>query len=385
MSTRCPHCFALLPADRFAFVCTATCPETQDPRYSRAHGAPRMSKTITDAGPVPQGRGYVPPTNVRCRRCSGNTRECCPLCHFPLPEDWRSFGTTCIALAGSRSSGKSVYIGVLLQFLAVYLNAQPNSSLTFEGDSEKRFQATYKQALDDARRLQGTARAAQADAPQRIPLIMRGQIDGYPHALVFRDVAGEDLEQGDAPDGALDFYRNASAVFFLYDPTALQSIRAQLGLRLALSQPGGPPGPVLEYVSQLMGRQGNMAIIMSKFDVLHELVNMPDSPLHNALVNPGAAMRRDPGPKATFDAADATLLGFEVRSLLLRMDPSNVITTFERDPRNHAIRPAYFAVSALGAQPDGDHLNPAGIAPYRILDPLRWAFYLSLGGQWPLA
>ena len=34
----------------------------------------------------------------------------------------------------------------------------------------------------------------------------------------------------------------------------------------------------------------------------------------------------------------------------------------------------FFAASALGDSPDGDIIHSGGIAPFRALDPIKWAF-----------
>ncbi|MGL5405804.1 MAG: hypothetical protein ACRDAX_03295 [Propionibacteriaceae bacterium] len=377
MSTSCPHCFNELPLDKFLFTCRGQCPEHDDDQFGYFHGVRMKSRPLTGWTPSQERNlrtmisGQNKPPVVQCHMCQGATVEVCPICHFVLPDEWRGSTTTCIALAGSRSSGKSVYIGVLFQFHEFFMRTS-GSFMAFDPPSMKHYEKVYKKALDEARGLQGTARAGQADAAQRNPLILRGTIKGQPHAIAIRDVAGEDLEQQDAQQGALEFYNHADAVFFMFDPSAVAQIQRQLELRLPLAAPGGPPEPVLRYVLKLMGGTGKLAVIMSKFDIIHELQDVKDGELAAALRNPGAAIRRDPGVSAQYDPAEAYLLSQEVRSLLLRLDPHGIVNSIENDPMNKDLQAQYFAVSALGSQPDGINLNPSGITPYRILDPLRW-------------
>ena len=37
----------------------------------------------------------------------------------------------------------------------------------------------------------------------------------------------------------------------------------------------------------------------------------------------------------------------------------------------------YFGVSALGESPEGDLIHAGGIAPFRVLDPFKWALEVA--------
>ena len=41
----------------------------------------------------------------------------CPVCHYQLPDGWRDGHAICIAMAGARATGKSLYIAVLVKQL----------------------------------------------------------------------------------------------------------------------------------------------------------------------------------------------------------------------------------------------------------------------------
>ena len=64
---------------------------------------------------------------------------------------------------------------------------------------------------------------------QREPLIFSiGIWHDVRRYLVLRDVAGEDLETGDLSAPPFRFFVNADAVFFMFDPLRVKSIRDQL-------------------------------------------------------------------------------------------------------------------------------------------------------------
>jgi len=196
------------------------------------------------------------------------------------------------------------------------------------------------------------------------------------HHLVIRDVAGEDLER---PDGTtrerLSFFGHADGVFFLFDPLQIDEITHQLR-QLVPEQPlGRPAKEVLDTTVDLVSQGGpRFAVIMSKFDTMQKLRTVRYDNDYTAIMqNAGAAVFRDPGPYGSPNDIDGRLLHEEVRSLLILFNQGPLVAKIQ-----HAGRGAhrFFAVSALGAPPNGQMLHAQGIAPFRCLDPLRWV----LGG-----
>ncbi len=116
---RCPLCFASTDTGpRAAFICAADCPWQKDELASRVLGMEISSRPITQA-PTPEGMRPRRPTETTCSGpCRQRTRiEVCMTCHQPFPLRWRDIDTTNIVLAGARTSGKTVYIAVLVHQL----------------------------------------------------------------------------------------------------------------------------------------------------------------------------------------------------------------------------------------------------------------------------
>jgi hypothetical protein len=243
--------------------------------------------------------------------------------------------------------------------------------------TERTYKDVYEAPLYEQRGLlPATPRHDTPNAAQRVPLIFNlGTIDGRPHMLVIRDVAGENLEDPAADATVFGFFRHADGVLFLFDPMRIEQIRLELaGVVAEQRAVGGDPLMVLNNLVRLMGGgnqpiQTPLGIVLAKFDILYELRNVTGSPLAAALGNRGAAYSRDPSlVSPAYDSDDGELLDAEVHSLLTRLRAENLlalVTSQFADTR-------MFAVSALGAAPSGPLLNPRGIAPFRVLDPLKW-------------
>lgn len=322
------------------------------------------------------------PSETTCPTCAGRALPACPSCHFLLPPDWRDSTTVTVAMAGARNTGKTIYVGVLVRFLADLVHrhgsalswGHPRSRQVYHDPYEKAlFAAT--DAMGDERQpsvLEPTPRASTGSY-QQFPLIMSlGTLAGRRTHLILRDVAGEDLEQyggGNALDANLSHFAVADLVVFLFDPLRVAFIASALdGVIPAPRRSGaGDPADVLGTVLSLVGSgRPNLAVVMSKFDAVHQLRKVPGSDLGRVMSSPGAAMTRSPAVDGRYDERDARLLHEEVRGLLQKAEAGQVVRLAERLPHR------FLAVSSLGDSPLGERLSPHGIAPYRVLDPLMW-------------
>jgi hypothetical protein len=285
-------------------------------------------------------------------------------------------------MAGAIFTGKSVYIGVLRKQLDLLASTLRTFVGYLDADVQKHYQEEYERVLFETRNLiQATPPARKEGAHQHQPLVFTlGQIAGRRRALVIRDVSGEDLENGNADPHVFSFFQRADAVLFLFDPLQVEAVRMMLRGRIPKQGAGGgDPVTVLQNLVPLMRSPAAgritvpLAVVLSKFDALQEFRVIPDDDLGPVLRNTGAAFMRDPSLDPAFDAVDANLLNAEVRSLLVKIGGDAVLNLVDHE---FAVN-RFFAVSALG-HPAGDGLqSPLGIAPFRCLDPIKWAFELS--------
>lgn len=385
---KCPACFRPLPPTPRTMVCVGRCEPRVNPEASVARGSEvRTRPVLRLASPPSPGQ---PPAAV-CEDCQvSSSSEVCPACSYPIAEGWRSSRITCIALAGARASGKSLMIAVAKQQLDLLAERHWRSAVRGVGDTQERFDEHYITPLYEQRKLLEPTRGIQAaDTITREPLIFQfnERIAGEPapvrRVLVLRDVAGEDLEHDTGNDAAFDFFGRADVVLVLIDPLTVRQIRHMLSDIVSEPQRlGGDGVDVLRHVLALMtnrvpgGRtRVPIGIVLSKVDVLQKLRDVKGTKWAAIMNRPGSPLQRDSSLVTPhYDDADGQLLHEEVSGLLEMLGAGMIRATLDDAVGNYR----FFAASALGESPDGDMLHSGGIAPFRVLDSIKWAIHARL-------
>lgn len=384
---KCPACFAFLSPMPSHVVCIGSCAAEINQQASAVRGYEVISKPTFEVPPrEPTATSPAPPP---CPRCSTRSHvEVCGYCIHPVPPNWRASEVTCIAMAGARATGKSLMLAVAKEQLELFAERHHRSAFRGVGDTERFFERNYTAPLFEQRRiLQATVRMAERDSVTREPLIFtfnERRPDGSSRArvLVLRDVAGEDLEALGPMDQHLSFFSRADAVIALLDPLTVAQIRAMLAdLIPAATRLGGDGVTVLQHVLGLMTghapgarTQIPMAVVLSKVDVLQRLREVQGTKWASIMNRPGSPLQRDPSlTTPTFDEADGDLLHEELLGLLEMLHASSLTAMLSETAETFR----YFAVSALGESPEGDMIHAGGIAPFRVLDPFKWAMQVS--------
>jgi hypothetical protein len=378
--TKCPGCFQEIPESEYVWICeTGRCDRTEDMPASRyAAMTVTTGTTVTQTRPADAKRGWRAWEDVVCPECQEPASEACPTCHRTLLPGWRGTQVTCVAMNGARATGKSLFIAVAVKSLG-QLALRLGTTLAY-ADSKTRevYTDVYERPLFLERGLMAPTPRSNLDSSyQREPLIFSlGMIKGIRRYLVIRDVAGEDMENPPEQNGHLQFLAHADCVLFMFDPLAVPSVRAKLvDLVPAQLQSGGDPVTVLgNFLNLVRGRVPRLGVILSKFDALQELRRVDDKEWSGIMSNTGAAFLRDPSEDSPhYDADDGDLIHEEVKSLLYKLDAGAIVVGLENPHDGRKIPYRFFAVSALGESPDGRQLATRGIAPFRCLDPLKWA------------
>ncbi|MFT4125851.1 MAG: hypothetical protein QM662_06435 [Gordonia sp. (in: high G+C Gram-positive bacteria)] len=367
--SKCPRCFNPIPYDTVAWTsrsgsparnATATAYAGIETRTPEVHTATRPADTPADWVPT----GFDAATD----------QEVCPTCHYPLPPYWRWGDVTCVAMAGARYTGKTVFIAVLIKQLEQYVERFGREVIPADAETRGRYRRIYEEPLFVERGLaQATPSAAsEAHNPLIFDVGVWGNVKRY---LVIRDVAGEDLEAAETGGRSWDFFAKADAVLFLFDPLRVEDVANQLrDLIPDTTRVGGDPREVLRLVMRLIA-DGNprLAVILSKFDALQALSHVEHSAWGQVMGHPGAAFNRDPGlVNRRYDECDGLLLDAEVRSLLQRLRAGPLLLSLTNPVTGRQYRSRFFAVSALGESPEGERLHRNGISPFRCMDPIRW-------------
>lgn len=296
----------------------------------------------------------------------------------PLPENWSDSVTHCVAMAGARASAKSLYTAVMIKQLELLGQEFNKVVIAADDQTQENFHEHYETPLYvEMKHMAPTPASVSGNAYQRDPLIFQlgrwldNEGTARQHYLVFRDVAGEDLENSQEDAGSLEFFRYADLIIFLFDPLKVNQIYTYLqGIIPAPQGLGGEPGTVLRNLGRILGdARPALAVTISKFDTLQKLGDLPEGSWKSIMGNTGAAFKRDTG--WDYDENDQQLLDLEIQSLLRYVRADTLLNQIDAMYAGQGpVR--FFAVSALGESPRGEHLSRQGIAPFRTLDPLRW-------------
>lgn len=320
-----------------------------------------------------------------------------------LPDDWINSGVLTVAMAGARSSGKSLYIAVVVKLLRDMLAVNRGFLNAADEYTRRTYEENYERPLfEEMGLMPPTPPSANPDAYQNRPLIydlgLQPRVNPANNEpvnqriyLVLQDVAGEDLREEGFPERApkLGFFRHADRIVFLYDPMAVNRIRQLLEGTVSTNEVGREnPAMILQNILRLMSpeRMPGIALTLSKFDMLQRLADVDQVgsggiqgqtvDWQAAMSNYGASFRRESNPpNEPFDWADRSSMHFEIRSMLSALGAMEMLNLLEtQSPTGQPVPYSCHAVSALGDSPEGDSVSRMGIAPFRVLDPIREMF-----------
>lgn len=381
--SKCPLCFTVLATDRRTW--RAISGETAaDPVATRYYGSSVVAGRLVESA---FANGVSTPSRRDAAKQLGSpVMEACPHCHYPIPDDWRGHRTVCIAMAGARTTGKTIFIAVLVKVLQLFGErigcvVEPNDQRTAETYGHH-----YEHPLYVERKMLPPTTGIEVDKSfHRDPLVFRlGRAGGEKQLLVIRDVAGEDLHQvNNVSMMWTEFFGHADGVIYMFDPLKVSSVADQLRDLIPVQDKHDvEPLTVLQTVIAMIGGHApKLAVVLSKFDALHALKDVAGTEWSAIMDNPGAGFSRDPSlSRKPYDNDDGQLVDAEVRSLLSKLGAQSIVDAVD-NPHTGAELPArFFAVSALGALTVGSQVHEGGISPFRCLDPARWI--LNGAGVW---
>lgn len=397
LSFVCPFCFEKVKTSDIEYRCTNDwCPSAgeEDEKYSTYIG----STSTVKAGHVIQktGKGFSlgVPKLVMCDACRQPTLRICPCCHNTLPDSTVLGSDNIISIIGTRSSGKSLYIGVLINELQKRVAPAFEGSMTGFTDLSELYNANelYKQTKyntlyekqETLPQTQMNQRMRGAGDQDKIPLVYKfayvqnslGRKDDF--TLAFFDAAGEDQESPRMAATVMRYIAHSKGIIFLLDPLqipdVLDEVETRLGHKSTSTGTGGgsstEPNVVLAnstaLIRQSLGIEGTrkkidipVAIAFSKFDAIQSIVP-PELTVQQP--SPHCAM-------GSFVDSDAQNIDAEMRSLLASWGQQSLITAIEADYKNFS----FFALSSLGlGNEPGTDQSIKKPHPHRAEDPMLW-------------
>ncbi len=371
----CPYCFTRWSTSVAAFRCLSTdekrCPKVPDEAQGRLHGtdAPMENRIVLRERRF--GMAFAPKagTPVRCA-CQAPTYPVCPTCHSRLPQLYTASESRSMALIGTKASGKSHYVTVVLHELEHRVGPRLNGSLMLLDEyTRDRMANELLPRLYEQRVVLEATRSAATDVTTQLPLATRLSLgtDKITHHsnLIFFDAAGEDLQSLSALEREARYVTQSDGVVILVDPLQIPMIRDELEGSLELPEASQDVKTMLMRVAALMREARGipaqkpidvpLALVVSKLDAIRPL--LPEShPALAANVLEGAYDRRDArNVNDTVRADLASWLG----------------VGFDHFVQQNFSKVGHFAVSALGETPSGGRLSH-GVSPHRVEDPVLW-------------
>lgn len=352
---RCPYCWKQSRESQLL----AYCPEHSDREHADNRDFYPASHKTCPHGERPAGGRY------------------CPHCRKPLEHDYITTKGRIIAVIGSRQSGKSTYVGVLIHDLQNRIGGDFNGLATvLVGDrSRQRYREVFKGPMYDHGRTLATTDALRKRYRLDPLLFMlriprRGLLGDRLTAamMVFYDTAGEDVLNAERAERLVDYLDAADGILFVVDPLQIGSVRRRVDDSVPLPDEESDQVAVVERIAELLRRRRGLPA-QEKLDVPLAITLAKTDALDGTLP-PNAAVRRAHSHPGAYDDADGQFVHDEVRATLSGWtDGSRLLDLVHSSFSTYR----FFGISALGfTPPDDSTISRRGIRPLRVEDPLLW-------------
>jgi GTPase SAR1 family protein len=311
----------------------------------------------------------------KCVDCKEAAKQIfCDEINKEIPIEFLSMKSLPIALLGAKASGKSNYIGVLINEIRKKMTSPFNCSLsmTCSQESKQAYNELYYRPLYE----EGyTVKAT--DSGEIPPLIFplrfmntKNKITNMA-ALTFYDTAGENLDNTNNMHKFNRYITNAQGIILLLDPLQVPNIRNNLTANgfNALPEKNTDIYNVLSIIIDVIRSVKNinkgqiqipLALVFTKTDVLEQYNILPEN---SCLKEESEHIKHGVFIKSDFENTN-----IQMQDLIdnwLDDELINYIKQFKQY--------SFFGVSALGGNPidRGAKIN-GKVNPKRVLDPLLW-------------
>lgn len=378
-TTPCPFCFQRIDPSHLWFQClgrgNTECKKEVDKERER------LTKSVRETYP-----SFPPPEKVHgpafCPECGGKTNlRACPECHTALPSDFADAKSPMIGLVGSKGSGKTVLMTVLVKQLKDVVGKRYDAAIRLATDNPdghqglSDYQASREAPLYKDRRLPLTTSSMEARG-HAAPLLLRwqqetswmGRTSVRSTLLSFIDTAGEDLNDVSTAF-TLQYLSVCDGLIVVLDPFALPGARAKLNLpAAAINTDDEAPLDVVNNITEMLKVEHNVrkrrkisvpvAVVFTKIDAF-----FPTLDRGNPLMSAAPAL-------AAYSNADGQAVHEHVLALLHEWNAQDIDIQMRLNYSDFR----YFGVSALGAEPDYEHnqVDAGGVRPHRVDDPVLW-------------
>lgn len=380
----CPYCYHRFDLAKLRFQCTGRATPGRD-RCRKATDEDRRRLTGYGAAslptfPAPETRNPLPQRMAACPDCGAPTGiRACPVCHTPLPANFADSRSPLIGMVGGKNAGKTVYTTVLAHELRNNIRRRFGADIWFAGDRQGELGSVvdwlhqYEQALFADRKLFESTEAAREGL--KVPLVLQrrqprhsfGREVHNTTTLSFYDAAGEDMTSQEFVN-AQAYLSSADALIVLLDPFQLRGSQDRIRVPDVATRDTEPPLSVLTRITEMLRVSSGLrarrkigipiAVVFSKIDAFYKMLGEDHPLLHQPDVGP------------YYDEAGGRDTDEHLRALLTELDADDIDAHLRAQYKTFR----YFAVSSLGAEPDylGNRIDPGGVRPFRVDEPLLW-------------
>jgi hypothetical protein len=380
----CPYCYHRIDLARLRFQCSGRATPGRD-RCRRTVDDDRVRLTGYGGASLPtfappESRSPLPQRTAPCPKCGAVTGiRACPTCKTPLPANFADSRSPLIGMVGGKNAGKTVYTTVLVHELRHKIRQRFAADIYFAGDQQggaatvSDWLADYERTLFADNALFEQTRSAAGGI--KVPLVLQwrqprrifGRTQHSTTTLSFYDAAGEDMTNQEFVN-AQAYLTAADALIVLLDPFQFKGAHDRIAVPDEARRDTEPPLHVLTRITELLRASNGVsarrriatpiAVVFSKIDAFYRMLG-DDHPL-----------LRQPDAQPYYDEAVGRDTDEHLRALLTELDADDIDTHL----RAHYKTFRYFAVSSLGAEPDyrGRRIDPGGVRPFRVDEPLLW-------------
>jgi hypothetical protein len=375
----CPFCFQQIDAAQLWYQClgrgNTECKKEADPAREQ------LTKSTRETYPT-----FAPPERANgpafCPTCGGKTNlRACTKCHTALPSDFGDSRSPMVGLVGSKGSGKTVLMTVLVKQLKDIVGKRYDAAVRLATDNPdghqglSDYQANRETPLYKKCVLPPTTNQL-AQRGHAAPLLLRwqqetsrlGRVSVRSTLLSFIDTAGEDLNDVSTAF-TLKYLSVCDGLMVVLDPFALPGARARLNLPdAAINVDDDAPLDVVNNITEMLKVEHDVrkrkkislpvAVVFTKIDAFFPVLDR-----NNPLMAATPAM-------AAYDNADGRAVHEHMLALLHAWNAQDIDTHMRLNYDDFR----YFGVSALGAEPNYEDRTVAagGVRPHRVEDPVLW-------------
>ncbi len=369
----CPYCFeSIKKIDDVHYMCTAVGHSSssvteEDPEFARYRGL----ETYTRTTHVIRTFNKKDP---RCDVCGARlTRMLCPVCHNTLPYGIDKWDLNFFAVLGPRAVGKSHYIGVLIKVLEKMSREFEWSISPIDSKVNDLYNKKYANSLFSKKNTIEPTRRVTLDIYEPLAYTIK-TFNGKVAGLFFVDTAGEDVSADDYAYTIQKYISNSSGIIYLVDPLQFDYVRDRIGSR---DTNKANYTNTLSVISQVY-RSGKgvpvnkkidipIAVVVTKCDVL---LKDPTSEMEEEVFLGSDSAMNNPRKYGVFDDENSRQISAEIEGFLDRVSGGTLPVAVKNDYKEYR----YFAVSALGSEPDPSGML-GGVSPIRVEDPMLWLLH----------